>query len=66
MSRREDYRYIDSFFEILYGGTDPPSKENSFFLTDQKDFSMKLKFEEVFDNDSGEVVRVLRNADHDH
>ena len=38
----------------------------AFFLADQKDFSIKLEFEEVFNNDSGEVVGVLRNADHDH
>jgi hypothetical protein len=59
VSRGEDDRDIDSFFEILYRGADSSPEEDSFFLADQKDFSMKLKFEEVFDNDSGEVVRVL-------
>jgi hypothetical protein len=66
MSRRENHRYIDPLSEILHGGTDSPSKKNPFLFANEKDFSIKLKFKKVLDNDSGEVIRILRYANHDH
>jgi uncharacterized protein (DUF58 family) len=46
----------------LYGAVDYVTKrmkKDSFFSADQKDFSVELKFEKVFDNVSGKIVRIL-------
>jgi hypothetical protein len=52
--------------EILHGGADRPAEKNPFLFANQKDFSGEFEFEEIPRDMSGEIIRTLRNTNHNN